>query len=192
MNLNIVVVYGSVRENRQGIKGVRFIVSELKKRNHEVTLVDPLEYNLPLLEKMYKQYEKGKAPENLQKLYDIFNKCDAVVVVSAEYNHIIPPALSNLMAHFSGLEYRFKSSAIVSYATGSFGGVRAAMQLRIFLSELGMPSIPHIFPIPRVHEFSEDGEPYEKRYFDRAEKFIAELEWYAEALKSAREKGTPY
>ena len=39
-------------------------------------------------------------------------------------------------------EYFFRPSAIVCYSAGAFGGVRAAMQLRMTLAELGMPSIP--------------------------------------------------
>jgi probable addiction module antidote protein len=37
------------------------------------------------------------------------------VIVSAEYNHSVPPALSNLLDHFLE-EYFFKPSAIVSLA----------------------------------------------------------------------------
>jgi hypothetical protein len=57
-----------------------------------------------------------------------------------------------------------------------------------------MPSIPSVFPIPRVREaFSEDGAPSDPagvaRRFDR---FASELEWYAAALKDARGRGVPY
>src|SRR5262249_8626053 len=56
MPLRIVAVYGSVRADRQGIRAARFIVNECRARGHEVTLVDPIEYRLPLLDKMYKEY----------------------------------------------------------------------------------------------------------------------------------------
>ena len=39
---------------------------------------------------------------------------DAIVVVSGEYNHSIPPALSNLLDHFLE-EWFWKPSAIVCY-----------------------------------------------------------------------------
>jgi NAD(P)H-dependent FMN reductase len=47
-------------------------------------------------------------------------------------------------------EYFWRPSAIVCYSAGQFGGVRAAMQLRMTLAELGMSSVPSIFPIPRI------------------------------------------
>jgi hypothetical protein len=56
------------------------------------------------------------------------------------------------------------------------------------LGELGMSSIPSIFPIPKVQDaFREDGSPIDEGYERRIVKFLDELEWYARALKAARE-----
>ncbi|MBN4049010.1 hypothetical protein JYT91_00165 [archaeon AH-315-M20] len=48
MPLNIAVIYGSARSNRQGIKAAKFIVNKLKERDYEVTLVYSQEFKLPL------------------------------------------------------------------------------------------------------------------------------------------------
>ena len=190
--MKISVIYGSVRIGRQGIKAARFVVNVLTERGHDVTLVDPREYKLPLLEKRYKDYNKGEAPEMLENLAELFRNSDAFVVVSAEYNHSIPPALSNLLDYFSE-EYLFKPSAIVCYSGGPFGGVRAAVQLRAMLGMLGMPGIPTIFPIPNVQDcFDETGKPLDEKYVKYIQKLIDELEWYAGALSEARKKGLPY
>lgn len=188
MPFRIIVVYGSVRSERQGIRAARFIVNECRARGHEVTLVDPLEYRLPLLDKMYKEYPKGQAPELLERLAALIVPADAVIVVSGEYNHSIPPALSNLIDHFLE-EWFWKPSAIVCYSAGGFGGVRAAMQLRMLLGEIGTVSIPSIFPVPAVQRaFAEDGTPTDPKTQGRAKKFLDELEWYADALRDKREK----
>ena len=187
MSLRLVVFYGSVRSERQGIRAARFVVNECRARGHEVTLIDPLEHRLPLLDKMYKEYPRGKAPEALERLVGHIVPADAIVVVSGEYNHSIPPALSNLLDHFLE-EWFWKPSAIVCYSAGPFGGVRAAVQLRAMLAELGMSSIPSIFPVPKVQEaFAEDGTPRDPKTHDRVQKFLDELEWYAWALRAARE-----
>jgi len=192
MKLNVVVLYGSVREGRQGIKAARFIVNKLKERKHNVTFIDPLEVKLPLLKKRYKDYPKGKAPEKLDRLAKLYRKADAFVVVSAEYNHSIPPALSNLIDHFLE-EYFFKPSLIVCYSAGSFGGVRASMQLRSMLAEVGMSSVKSIFAVPNVQDaFDKKGSPKDFKSNERVKKPLDELEWYAEALKEQRKKGTPY
>jgi len=188
MPLRLLVVYGSVRSARQGVRAARFIVHECRARGHDVTLIDPLEHPLPLLDKMYKEYPKGEAPEVLERLAALIVPADGVVVVSGEYNHSIPPALSNLLDHFLE-EWFWKPSAIVCYSAGAFGGVRAAMQLRMMLGELGTVSIPSIFPVPHVQQaFAEDGTPADPKTRDRVQKFLDELEWYGEALRAHRNR----
>jgi NAD(P)H-dependent FMN reductase len=188
MSLKIVVFYGSVRSARQGIKAARFVVSQCRARGHAVSLIDPVEYPLPLIDRMYKEYAAGAAPEMLQRVAKLIVAADAYVVVTGEYNHTVPPALSNMLDYFLE-EYFRKPSAIVCYSAGSFGGVRAAMTLRSMLAELGMSSIPSLLPIPKVQAaFQDDGTPTDEAWFKRADKFLTELEWYADAMKSARDK----
>src|SRR5262249_18737711 len=156
------------------------------------TLVDPMEQQLPLLDRMYKEYAPGEAPKAMERLAGLIKAADAFLIVSGEYNHSIPPALSNLLDHFLE-EYFWRPSAIVCYSAGAFGGVRAAVQLRAMLCELGMPSIPSILPVPAVQEaFDDEGRPKDEEYHRRAGRFLDELEWYANALKTARQGGVPY
>lgn len=192
MSLNVAVIYGSVRHHRKGIRVARFIKNKCIDRGFNTTLIDPLDYELPLLDRMYKEFKEGEAPDVLQRLAKILNEADGYIIVSAEYNHSIPPALSNLLDHFLE-EYFFKPSAILCYSAGSFGGVRSAMQLRAMLAEMGMSSIPSIFPVPKIGSaFEEDGTPNDDSYHRRAKRFLDEFEWYAEALKAKREEGKPY
>lgn len=186
MALRIVVFYGSVRSERQGIKAARFVVRQLRERGHEVTLLDPVEQRLPLLDRMYKEYRPGEAPETLQRIADAVVPADAYVVVSGEYNHGVPPALANLLDHFLD-EYFWKPSAIVCYSAGSFAGVRAAVALRPMLAEMGMSSIPSVLPVPKVQDvFDDDGTPRDASWIRRSARFLDELEWYANALRAAR------
>jgi NAD(P)H-dependent FMN reductase len=188
MALRIAVFYGSVRTDRQGIKAARFIVESIRRRGHDVRLVDAAVERLPLLDRMYKEYPKGTAPEPLARLARVISAADAYVIVTGEYNHAVPPALSNLLDHFLE-EYFWKPSAIVSYSAGSFGGVRAAVALREMLAEMGMSAIPSVLPVPRVQDaFDDDGRPKDETWNRRADKFLAELEWYGEALRAARIK----
>jgi NAD(P)H-dependent FMN reductase len=188
----IVVLVGSVRSDRQGIKAARFVERALTARGHAVTVVDPVALQLPLLDRMYKEYPKGQAPETLESLATLYRSADAFVVVSGEYNHSIPPALSNLLDYFIE-EYLWRPSAIVCYSAGAFGGVRAAMQLRAMLCELGMPSISSLFPIPKIQEaFDAAGTALDPAIERRFGRFASELEWYASALHNERAKGVPY
>lgn len=185
--MNIAVIYGSTRTKRRGIRLAKFVVKKLGEKGHKVDLVDPMVDKFPFLDKMYSEYE-GKAPEVLEKVHKIFDSADAFVFVSAEYNHSVPPALKNIIDHYSD-EYEKKVSAIVSYSKGPFAGFRGAMALRPILSEIGTVSIPTIFGVSNIEEsFDEKGNPKEDAYNRRIEKFISELEWFSSALKEKREK----
>jgi len=192
MSLHTAILYGSVREARAGIRVVRYLTAALRRRGHTTAVVDAAEERLPLLDRMYKEYERGTAPAVLEALAKLYRKADAFVIVSGEYNHGMPPALKNLLDHFLE-EYFFRPSAIVCYSAGQFGGVRAAMQLRMTLAELGMSSIPSLLPIPRVQEaFTPAGDPTDPAFERHSERFFRELAWYAQALQQARAGGVRY
>ncbi|WP_267426158.1 NAD(P)H-dependent oxidoreductase [Methylobacterium sp. GC_Met_2] len=192
MPLTVPVILGSVRSDRIGIRAARYLIAQLEARGHEAPLVDPAELKLPLLDRMYKEYPPGTAPDELERLAILYRRSDAFLVVTAEYNHGVPPALSNTLDHFLE-EYYWRPSAICCYSAGAFGGVRAAMPLRAMLAEMGMPSIPAVLPIPRLQNaITEAGTPSEPRLEASAGRLLDELTWYAEALGARRQRGTPY
>ncbi len=192
MNLTICVLYGSVRSERQGIKAARYLVNQLKERDIQVHFIDPAEHPLPFLDKMYKEYETGEAPDTMEKIAGFFKASDGFLIVTGEYNHSIPPALKNLLDHFQQ-EYFFKPSAIASYSAGHFGGVRAAVHLRAIVGELGMPAISSMLPLPGIGKlFDKNLKPTNEFTHPSTQKFLDEFIWYAEAFKTQRNKGTPY
>ncbi len=191
MPLTFTMFYGSVRSDRQGIKAARFVKRQLENRGHQVTLVDALDEPFPLLDRMYKEYPKHGAPAFMERIAELIRTSDGHVIVSGEYNHGIPPALKNMLDHYLE-EWGYRPSGIVCYSAGLFGGVRAAMQLRMTLAELGTPSIPTVYPVPRVQTaFTDDGTPTDDGAYRFVRGFLDELEWYAEALKAQRAKGMP-
>ncbi len=192
MKLTISIIYGSVRTNRQGILAAKYLEKKLNERGIKVHFIDPLEYKLPLLDKMYKEFAPGTAPEAMQIISNYLKDSDGFLVVTGEYNHSIPPALTNLLDHFQK-EYYFKPSAIASYSVGSFGGVRAAVHLRVILGELGMPAISSMLPFPLIgNSFNDDLTPKNERTESSTKRFIDEFVWYTEALRKQRETGVPY
>jgi NAD(P)H-dependent FMN reductase len=186
----LAVIVGSVRSERQGIKVANWIVKKLEERNHEVSLIDPVELQLPLLDKMYKEMKNPS--EILQKLYTIIKEADGYIPVTPEYNHSISGAMKNTLDYFLE-EYFFKPSGIVSYSAGPFGGVVAGNHLRQILAEMGAPAIPSQLPISKVQDvFGKEGELLDKNYERRLDRFFDEFEWYVNAFSEQRKKGTPY
>ncbi|MDP9024350.1 MAG: NAD(P)H-dependent oxidoreductase [Candidatus Eremiobacteraeota bacterium] len=188
-DLLVPVIYGSVRTERQGIKAARFVVRELASRGVDAVLIDPLEYRFPLLDYMYKEYPPGTAPAGMEKLAKLLRAADGFAIVSGEYNHGIPPALKNLLDHYLE-EYFWRPAGIICYSSGRFGGVRAAMQLRMSLAEMGMVTIPSLLPFPKVGSiFDEEGEPVDASTRTDAASFFDDFLWYARALRTARDSG---
>lgn len=192
MKYKAALLYGSVRTERKGIRAVHCMEKVLTDGNFEVKVIDPAEYILPMLDYMYKEYDEGEAPAAMKQIAEILSASDTIVVVSGEYNHGIPPALKNLLDHFQR-EYYFKPSGIVSYSAGSFGGVRAAVQLRSVLGELGMPSVSTMVSIPKIQQtINARGELQNNLLDNKLEQFVNELQFYTEALATQREKGLPF
>ena len=190
--LSIAVLLGSVRRDRMGPRAGKLVMRELERRGHVPHLVDPLELQLPLLDRMYKEHPAGTAPAKLERLAELYRGADGFIIVSGEYNHGIPPALKNLLDHFLE-EYFWRPSGIVCYSAGAFGGVRAAMQLRMTLAELGMPSISSLMPIPRIGTALDENGVASDPLTDRSlKRFVDEFLWHADALAAARKNGTPY
>ena len=71
----------------------------------------------------------------------MLRKADAYVIVTPEYNHTIPPAITNTMNYFGSSIYSFNPSGICTYSAGMWGGARCAVALRSFTSELGCLSV---------------------------------------------------
>jgi NAD(P)H-dependent FMN reductase len=190
----VAVLQGSVRTDRLGDRVAKWVVAQLEKRGHEAHLVDAAQLNLPLLDRMWKEI-KGDHHSELRKklapLAELYERADGFAIVSAEYNHSVPPGLTNLIDYFIE-EYLYRPAAIVCYSAGPFGGVRAAMQLRALLPEVGMTSIPTIQPVPKAAEaLSSDGIALTQDLAERSASFFDEFDWYMAALAAGRKLSDP-
>lgn len=193
-SMKVIIFFGSSREGRLGYRVVRYVQELLQRRNIDCEVFDPQKMDFPMINKTNAMYpDFTQAPKWHQDALQKIQAADGYVVVSPEYNNSIPPALSNMMDHFVNRTYIYKPCSIVTYSFGKFGGIRAAMQLRAFLGELGMVTPQWIFAIPFVQNaLNENGEPQSQDVVQGGEKMLKELEWFTRALKRAREEyGVP-
>ena len=194
MPLKCAVIVGSVRSDRQGIKAARFVKNALAARGHDVTLVDPTEVNLPLLDRMYKEYPKGAAPAAMEALAQKIRGADAFVFITGEYNWGPQPGLKNLTDHFLE-EWFWRPAAIASYSAGRFSGVRSGTLWHSILSEMGMVVISSTLAVgPISQTLDEDGKPTGssgeslQKAFPR---FADDLAWWTEAAREQRSRKPP-
>jgi NAD(P)H-dependent FMN reductase len=146
ITLKTVIFMGSAKnvsppwggEARVGDRALKLVQDTLASRSntigevavtHEVTTYDPLvvfgeggalshsgaEMRAPTF------YQK---PEELNEattaMLQTIKGCDAILCVTAEYNHSVPPGLQSLLSHFGGSCYMCKPSGIVTYSVGKY------------------------------------------------------------------------
>jgi NAD(P)H-dependent FMN reductase len=194
MTHRILVLYGSYRSDRMGIRLADFVVEGLRGRGDDVELIDAKAVGLPMLDRMYKEYPKGQAPERLERLAGQIRGADGFVFVTGEYNWGIQPGLKNLTDHFLE-EWFWRPAGIVSYSAGFLGGVRAATAWHGTLSEMGMVVISSTITVGTISQaLSADGKPTGAvgKLLERAfPRFADDLAWWVEAAKAQRERKRP-
>jgi NAD(P)H-dependent FMN reductase len=208
--LKTVVFMGSARDisppwggpSRLGDGLLNWVKTELAKRSsqvgdetitHEVTVFDPLEVFAPggalaesgaELKTPHFFFKGGEAPAGMEAMAQTIKAADCYLIVTAEYNHSLPPALSSMMGHFGGSNYKFKPSGIITYSPSPYGGARAAVALRPFLSELGCLSVSKMGCFSMVGDiFEQDGsvKDAENRQLKQLAGVLEQVEWLAVA-----------
>jgi len=190
----VLVFYGSYRSDRMGIRLADYVVSGLQTRGADVELIDARVVGLPILDRMYKEYPRGSAPEALEALASKIRAADAFVFVTGEYNWGVQPGLKNLTDHFLE-EWFWRPAALASYSAGRFAGARAALQWHGTLSEMGMIVISSTLAVgPIAQALTAEGKSLGDagRALDAAfPRFADDLFWWAEAAKMQRARKAP-
>ena len=194
MNHGILVLYGSYRSDRMGIRLANFIVDELRKRGEAPELIDAKAVDLPILDRMYKEYPKGEAPPAMEGVAAKIRQADAFIFVAGEYNWGMQPGLKNLTDHFLE-EWFWRPAAIASYSAGRLAGARANMLWHATLSEMGMVVTSSTLTVgPIAQTLNDQGEPIGDagqsltKAFPR---FADDLGWWTDAAKAQRAKTKP-
>ncbi|MEX0707359.1 MAG: NAD(P)H-dependent oxidoreductase [Woeseia sp.] len=201
--MKFLIFLGTVRQSsppnppRLGLRVARACVSHFTKSDegNTVELIDPLDVVLGHVFKPHFAYASSKVPKDLKILADKIGRADGYVMVSPEYNHSMSPALAHLLNHFGSSLFSYKPSAIVTYSAGQWGGTRAAVAMRTFLSELGCLPVSAMVHIPKAHEvFDEDGSVQEDAdaWTDYLGRTFRQLEWWSRAAKLQRSQVDPF
>ena len=190
----LLVLYGSYRRDRMGIRLADYLVAGFGARGHSAQLIDARAVGLPMLDRMFKEYPAGEAPAAMQALAEQIVAADGFVFVTGEYNWGMQPGLKNLTDHFLE-EWFWRPAAIASYSAGRLGGARAATAWHGTLSEMGMVVTSSTIGVGQIgHALDADAQPVGEggaalaRSFPR---FAADLEWWVEAAAAQRARVKP-
>ena len=193
MSDRILIFYGSYRSDRQGIRLAEWLVRAFAERGAQAELIDAKAIDLPMLDRMYKEYPAGEAPPALAALAEKIRTADAFVFVTGEYNWGVQPGLKNLTDHFLE-EWYWRPAAIVSYSAGRFAGARAGLAWHGILSEMGMVVVSSSIAVGGIGRAFDEGQPGGDgggaltHAFPR---FADDLAWWTEAARTQRDRAAP-
>ncbi|KAK1739377.1 NAD(P)H-dependent oxidoreductase [Skeletonema marinoi] len=215
ITLKTIIFLGSARnitppwggDSRLGDRVIKWVKSVMESRKeslgadtiaHDFRIIDPIEvfgpngalsYSGGELSKPTFFMDQSTLPAAAKELQEAIKEADCYLVVSPEYNHSIPPALSSVMGHFGGSNYKCKPSGIITYSPGVFGGIRAAMAIQVMLHELGCLPVSKLCGVGNVSEvLNEDGKPIDpnNRLLKQLPELLTQLEWMAVAMANQR------
>lgn len=130
-------------------------------------------------------------PPPVKAMKQLIIDADAYIIVSPEYNHSAPPALSSLMGHFGGSCYAGKPSGIITYSPGPYGGMRAAMAIQVIAHELGCLPVSKLCGLSYVSDIlNVDGTAKDNntdRMLKQLPDMLTQLDWMAVAMKRQRD-----
>ena len=190
----ILVLYGSYRSDRQGIRLADFLVRSFRERGADAELIDAKQVGLPMLDRMYKEYPPGEAPAAMEQLAGKIRTADAFVFVTGEYNWGQQPGLKNLTDHFLE-EWYWRPAAVASYSAGRLAGAHASVAWHGTFSEMGMVVISSTLTVGSIgHALDQAGEPIGEgglalaRTFPR---FADDLAWWTAAAREQKKRVAP-
>jgi len=176
--LRVAVIIASTRAGRFGETVGRWFVEQANTApGIEVDVIDMIETPLPA--------DLGGGPE-VDAFRARIGAADGFIVITPEYNHSFPAHLKHAIDSVKA-EWKAKPVGFVSYG-GLSGGLRAVEHLRLVFAELHMVSIRDAVSFHNARsQFDEQGQPVDAENVNKIAAYVlAELAWWADALKAAR------
>ena len=160
MALDILVLYGSYRRGRLGIRLADYMIHGFQALGHKAELIDAMAVGLPMLDMRYSDYPPGEAPSAMEVLAQRLAAADAFVFVAGEYNRGVQPGLKNLTDHFLK-EFDRRPAGIASYSMGRYAGVNSHAAWTVTLSAMGMAVIPERLSVGQIGDtLDAEGRPH--------------------------------
>lgn len=159
---SILAFAGSARKDSFNKRLAKAAAESAIQAGAEVTLIDMRDYPMPLYDGDW-EAEQG-IPEPARVLRKLMSAHQGLIIATPEYNGFISPLLKNTLDWISrpdGEEegrasYKNKIGMVLSSSPGGFGGMRAIMQARQLLNNLGVMVIPDQLALSKANEAFND------------------------------------
>ncbi len=176
--MNLVLILGTAHKGRMSEKVFDFLDGKIKENGKwNIDLVDVSDFL---------RIKTGDSNKD-DALRSIFQRADAYVIISPEYNHSYPGELKLLLDTFY-TEYTARPVGFCGVSSGSVGGARAVEQLKLVALDINMiPIHTHLY-FAKVQDLFEGNNFVNNDMGKEVEGFLGELFIYAKNLKSLREE----
>lgn len=182
------IINSTVRPGRKGPIVVQWIQEKAASQgDFEVEVLDLKEIDLPLMNEpkhpRLKQYEH----EHTKYWSSKIDEADALIFVTAEYDHNYPAPLRNALEYLIQ-EWAYKPAGVVSYG-GVSAGTRAAKSLQGDLASLQVVTLKEMVNIPFFGEFIKEEKLVPNEIMDKAaDVMLKQLLRWAKGMKVIREE----
>lgn len=134
--MNICIISGSARQNNNTIR-VAKALERLLKNAHEVSLIDFMQYDIPLITQG--DIKADALTPFQQQLVNGIDKAQIMILISPEYNWSTTPEILNMLHRFGDREFKhiFDNTvfAMVGVSTGK-GGKAPALHLTSIINKV--------------------------------------------------------
>lgn len=181
--MKIAIISGSNRVVRMSHTVAEYLqtLAQVHPKVSDVTMLDVKHYNFPVMEERHGRLENP--PAGLNEFQNHLLDCDALIIVTPEYNGGMAGSLKNTLDYFRK-EFERKPMAAVTVSSGSFGGINALHQLWHWMLYVGAIVSPTKLMVSQVNDaFAPDGTTTDERLQRNAQKMLDDLIWLAERLQ---------
>src|SRR5688500_9983118 len=183
----ILIILGSPRPTRQGVKEAKWAKEVTSKRTSlEFEFVDLTDLNLPMLNEPESAISGHYINDTTKAWSAKVAAADGFIIITPEYNHSFPGVLKNALDHLYH-EWNRKPVAFVGY--GGHLGVRSVDQLRLVACGMEMATVYSQVEIDIFAQVDENGNFTATPKNDaQAKRMLDELKWWAQTLSAGRSK----
>ena len=180
--MNILVISGSIRENASTRRVAQHLVNRLSSFEQlQSELIDLTLYEYPIWKEVF--HLEVNPPVECRILHDKLEACDAMILVTPEYNGSYSLALKNMIDYYGVKVFERKTIGVSAVSIGSLGGIRSGLQLQQLILAIYAIPVPQMLLIPNVqNKFEENGNLLDQSFTKYVDHFIADFIWYAEAI----------
>jgi len=182
--MKIAIMPGSLRKGSWNKKLGHVVEKMLQTAGHEVFYCDLKDFSIPVYDGDLEDSEG--IPKGVQDLDAKIKSCDALIVVTPEYNGSIPGILKNTVDWLSRAKphcFQDRQILLLAASPGPLGAVRSLWHTRQPFAVLEAHVYPLVYGLAKAHQaFDEQGQLVDPAVVERVNGLVNKFAAYVAAV----------